>query len=180
MTEEPSFKLSDDRKGAVFGSDRVTGSERKYRYRLWRRWDSAKPTLAFIMLNPSTADETTDDPTVRRCIGYAREWGYGTLLVGNIFGVRETDPANLYDYFDPVGPENDDHLKEIVADAEKTIVAWGANGRLGNRGRRVAELLDADLHALDTTKAGHPAHPLYQPADIEAEPWSVDELVTDG
>lgn len=159
--------LQDDRQGAVFGPDAVTGEERKYRYRLWRTWNVAKPTLAFIMLNPSTADETEDDPTIRRCIGYAKDWGYGQLVVGNLFAVRETDPANLYDYFDPIGPENDDHLQEIADDAEQVIAAWGAHGNLGDRGDRVTERLDADLYALDTTQDGHPVHPLYQPKDAE-------------
>lgn len=167
--------LEDDRKGAVFGDDPVSEDERAYRYRLWRAWDAAKPTVAFIMLNPSTADETTDDPTLRRCIGYARGWGYGHLVVGNLFAVRETDPANLWDYFDPVGPENDEHLRDICADADRVVAAWGAHGHLGERGRRVAAMLDVDLYALDTTKDGQPTHPLYQPADAEPTKFSYEQ-----
>lgn len=153
--------LVDDTKGAVLSDDR------KYRYKLWRTFNVAKPTLAFIMLNPSTADETEDDPTIRRCIGYAREWGYGKLVVGNLFAVRETDPANLYDYFDPVGPENGEYLKEICTEADEVVAAWGTNGEIGNRGDHVVSDLGTELKALGTTKDGHPVHPLYQPADAE-------------
>lgn len=169
-------RLRDDRNGAVISDDG------QYRYRLWRTWDVAKPTVAFVMLNPSTADATEDDPTIRRCIGYAREWGYGRLVVGNLFAVRETDPANLYDYFDPVGPENDRHLQEIAEEAEKMIAAWGVNGSLGDRAKEVVQELEADLHALDTTKDGHPVHPLYQPSDAEPEPWNArsSDIGTDG
>lgn len=162
-------RFVDDSKGAVFGPDLQSGEKRKYRYKLWRTWDAAKPAVAFIMLNPSTADETADDPTIRRCIGYARKWGYGTLLVGNLFGVRTPDPAKIGDYFDPVGPENDEYLTEIASDAEKVVAAWGTNGSFFDRDKEVIDLLDAELHALDTTKDGHPCHPLYQPADLDLE-----------
>lgn len=167
MSEDSNAEvLQDDRRGAILSDDR------EYRYRLWRTWDVAKPTVAFIMLNPSTADEREDDPTIRRCLGYAREWGYGKLVVGNLYAVRETDPANLYDYFDPIGPDNDEHLRQIADDAEKLVAAWGANGSINDRGRHVAQMLDADLYALDTTKDGQPVHPLYQPADATLERWS--------
>lgn len=168
--------LTDERAGAEFGPDAHTGEERKYRYRLWRTWDVSKETVAFIMLNPSTADETEDDPTIRRCLGYAREWGYGKLVVGNLFAVRTSDPSDLYDFFDPVGPDNDEHLQAICDEAETVVAAWGANGGLGNRGPEVAENLDVDLCALDTTKDGHPVHPLYQPADAEPEPFAYTEV----
>lgn len=162
--------LQDNRSGAEFSD---CG---EYRYRLWRTWDVEKPTLAFVMLNPSTADETDLDPTCRRCKGYAEEWGYGTLLVGNIFALRSTDPENLYDHPDPVGPENDDYLRELVADAEKVVAAWGAHGEYQDRGRKVAEMLEGELVALDTTKGGQPNHPLYQPKDIEPAVYSPDEV----
>lgn len=155
--------LRDDRRGAQFSDDR------EFRYRLWRTWDANQPTLAFIMLNPSTADETSLDPTCRRCKGYAQEWGFGSLVVGNIFALRATDPDELYDHSSPVGPENDEALRSIVGDAHMTVAAWGHHGDLQERGREVCELLSAELHALDTTQDGHPVHPLYQPADAEPE-----------
>lgn len=155
----------------VLRDDRDTGAEfsecDEYRYRLWRTWDTSKPTLAFIMLNPSTADATSLDPTCRRCKTYAEDWGYGKLVVGNIFALRSTDPQGLYEHDDPVGPANDEHLREIVDEADRVIAAWGTHGALMDRGREVAEMLDGELEALDTTKDGHPNHPLYQPKDIE-------------
>lgn len=154
---------ADNRTGAELSEDR------EYRYRLWRTWDVSKPTLAFIMLNPSTADETEDDPTIRRCLGYAKDWGYGKLVVGNLFALRATDPSELRDHPSPVGPENDEHLRQICNEADKVIAAWGTDGALHGRGREVAEMLDVELHALNETKEGHPNHPLYQPADADPE-----------
>lgn len=145
-------------------SDALFDEDREYRYRLWRMWDAEKPTLAFIMLNPSTADETELDPTCRRCKGFAEDWDYGSLLVGNIFALRSTDPEQLYEHPDPVGPENDAHLREICDEADMVVAAWGAHGDLYGRGREVAEMLP-EIYALDTTQEGHPTHPLYQPAD---------------
>lgn len=158
-------RLRDDR------SDAILSSNREYRYRLSRRWDATKQTLAFIMLNPSTADESEDDPTVRRCLGYAKDWGYGELVVGNLFALRATDPSELREHPDPVGPENRNHLQSICEDAEMVIAAWGTDGALQNRGPEVVNMLDADLYALNTTKEGHPNHPLYQPKDAEPEPF---------
>jgi hypothetical protein len=123
------------------------------------------------MLNPSTADASNDDPTVRRCIGYAVEWSYGALVVGNLFALRSTDPERLYEHHDPVGPENDDHLRAMTESAETVIAAWGAHGNIRGRGREVATMLSPDLSALDTTKEGHPNHPLYQPPDAKPEPF---------
>lgn len=158
--------LRDDRNGAIFSDDR------EYRYRLWRTWDVERPTVAFIMLNPSTADETTMDPTCTRCRGYAEDWGYGRLVVGNLFALRSTDPEGLYDHPDPVGPDNDDHLRAIVEDADRVIVAWGNHGELNGRGEQVGEMLDADLYALSVTQDGQPGHPLYLPGDAVAEVWT--------
>lgn len=159
-------QLIDDRRDAVLSDDR------EYRYRLTRTWDVSKPAIAFVMLNPSTADETSDDRTIRRCIGYATEWGYGTLLVGNLFALRATDPDALRAHPEPIGPLNDVHLHEICADAEQVVAAWGANGELLDRGREVAAELEFDLYALDTTQAGHPKHPLYLPASAKPDPFS--------
>jgi hypothetical protein len=146
-----------------------------YRYQLWRTWDDTKPTVAFIMLNPSTADGTTDDPTIRRCIGYAKDWGYGSLVVGNLFAIRSTDPDKLSEHSASVGPDNDEHLLAICDAAEKIVAAWGAHGSFRDRDCEVAHLLDADLYALDTTQGGQPTHPLYQPADKNLHPYTVDE-----
>jgi hypothetical protein len=163
MQEKTDTPLRDDRNNAVLSDDR------EYRYRLTRTWDVEKPTLAFIMLNPSTADETENDPTIRRCLDYAKDWDYGSVVVGNLFALRATDPSELSGHDNPVGPENDDHLEAICDEAEQVIAAWGTDGSLQDRGREVAERLDVDLYALDTTKHGHPNHPLYQPKDADPE-----------
>ncbi len=163
MSEHEPSQFVDARTSAVLSDDRT------YRYRLRRTWDDEKPTVAFLMLNPSTADETEDDPTIRRCIGYAKRWGYGTLLVGNLFALRASNPAQLAEHPDPVGPENDEYLRSICSDDPLVVAAWGQNGTLDARGREVAALLDVELFALETTKDGHPVHPLYQPLDADLE-----------
>ncbi len=133
-----------------------------YRYVLGRRWDSTLPECVFIMLNPSTADATQDDPTIRRCIGFAKSFGCGSLLVGNIYAFRATDPRDLFRAAEPVGgARNDAVLTELLARGGVTVAAWGARGRPG----RVAEVMRLPgaerLTALATTKGGAPGHPLY-------------------
>jgi hypothetical protein len=144
------------------GSSAIISSCGSYRYRLERIWDRDLPKVAFIMLNPSTADADQDDPTIRRCIRFARDWGFGGLLVGNLFALRSTDPKALYDHADPIGPYNDDQLLSIAKSARKIICAWGTHGAFRNRGNEVANRLEFfDLAALKVTADGHPGHPLY-------------------
>src|SRR5689334_18589152 len=109
----------------------------RYRYRLWRQWDPAKPAVAFVMLNPSTADATTDDPTIRRCFGFAQGWGFGRLEVVNLFALRATDPRELARHPDPVGPANDAHIAAALALTDQAVAAWGCGGALRERGARV-------------------------------------------
>lgn len=158
--------------------DAAFDGAREYRYRLWRTWNAEKPTVAFVMLNPSTADERENDPTIRRCVGYADDWGYGTLEVVNLFALRATDPSALRDHGDPVGDANDEYLRRVCDAAAFVVAAWGGKGSIRDRGREVARILDADLHALDTTRDGHPVHPLYQPADADPKPWDERILAT--
>lgn len=165
---------ADGRRGAVFDADR------EYRYRLWRTWDGGKPTVAFVMLNPSTADAANDDPTVRRCVNYADDWGYGTLEVVNLFALRATDPSALRDHPDPVGGANDDFLRTVTDAAATVVAAWGAKGTLHGRGLEVARDLETPFHALDTTTDGHPVHPLYQPAEATLDPWDERSLEAGG
>jgi hypothetical protein len=137
-----------------------------YRYDLTRSWDRARPRALFVMLNPSTADATQDDPTIRRCVGFARAWGCGGIVVCNLFALRSTDPKALYRHADPVGPDNDATLLDRAAMAKLTVCAWGAHGHLRGRGRTVAKLLAAakmPMHCLGLTKTGHPLHPLFVP-----------------
>ena len=137
---------------------------KKYRYLLWRVWDEAKPSAVFLMLNPSTADEIYNDPTVGRCQRRVHALGYGTLRVVNIFAYRSTDPAPLYEQEDPVGPQNDASILQATKDAGIVICGWGANGSLMDRGQTVLKLLQdhgITPHYLELNKDGSPRHPLY-------------------
>lgn len=135
---------------------------RKFRYTLWRTWNPVEnPTYAmFIGLNPSTADETNDDPTVRRCIRFSKDWGYGALCMTNIFAYRATDPYDMKAQRDPVGSQNDFWLRNISAKASVVIAAWGVHGEYLGRGKQVFEMLPS-LQCLGTTVNGQPRHPLY-------------------
>ena len=146
----------------------------QYRYTLTREWDEGRPALTFIMLNPSTADATLDDPTIRRCIGFARDRGFGGLRVLNLFAFRATDPAHMKAAQDPVGPDNDIHLIAALTAAAAAnapvIAAWGTHGAHNGRAAEVRELAlqyGVELMCLGATRDGHPRHPLYVKADQE-------------
>lgn len=143
---------------------------RRYRYTLTRLWDQGRPLIVFVGLNPSTADGRRDDPTVRRCVGFARDWGYGALVLVNLFALRSTDPARLRRARDPIGPENDDWISRLVQAATMIVAAWGAHGDLRGRDRRVLELLPT-VFCLGRTRDGHPRHPLYLARETELEPF---------
>lgn len=162
-----------------------------YRYELRREWGADFPpalrhlagtlpapdparSMAFLMLNPSTADAFKEDPTVSRCIRFAVTWGFGALEVVNIFALRSTDPKQLYKAEDPVGPDNDRTILEVARRSGLVVAAWGAHGALRDRGREVAQLLERHglaLHCLGATKDGHPRHPLYLPAAAQPVPY---------
>ncbi len=144
---------------------------RTYRYLLTREWGSGL-AVAFIGLNPSTADETQDDPTIRRCIGYAKEWGYARLHMLNLFAFRATDPADMMAADDPIGPDNDDTLRRVAADSIMTVAAWGVGGRHLGRAATVLAMGLSRLHYLRLTKGGHPGHPLYLPKALRPIEWS--------
>ena len=146
-------------KGAFISADGL------YRYSLWRLWDTSKPAVLFIGLNPSTADATDDDPTIRRCLGFARSWGFGSLYMGNLFAFRATDPMALYEAADPVGPDNDKWLLELSANCQKAVFAWGAKGQLLGRDKTLASAFP-EAYCIRRTKEGHPSHPLYLKADL--------------
>lgn len=152
--------------GATFSPDR------RYRYTLWRIWDAALPPVAFILLNPSAADETVLDPTLRRCLGFAQAWGAGGFWIGNVFAFRATDPSVMRQEADPVGPENDAALLEIAARCPTIVCGWGVHAVHRGRERDVLELLArARLTALRLTKSGAPSHPLYLPGDLRPQVW---------
>lgn len=148
-----------------------------YRYELDRTWGGG-PVAVFVMLNPSTADASTDDPTIRRCMGYARAWGLAGIKVVNLYAFRSTDPAGLWTVDDPVGPDNDDVLRKVARDAAQRewplVAAWGAHAR-PDRVRAVMGLNRqmARAHCLGVTKNGAPRHPLYLRADAPLRQWPV-------
>ncbi len=146
---------------------------RRYRYRLWRRFGDG-PALCVIGLNPSTADETVDDPTVVRCVRRARSWGYGALVLVNLFAWRATDPLDLAVVDDPVGPEGNRAIIAEAADCGGALCAWGTHGRLRGRGAEVEGLLrrmGAPLYVLRLNGDGSPAHPLYLPYSLRPVRW---------
>jgi hypothetical protein len=144
---------------------------RTYRYALRRTWNPRGQTVLFILLNPSTADAQLDDPTIRRCIGFARSWGCGGLVVGNLFAFRATNPAVLKSARDPVGPENDQWLRSLATKADLVVAGWGAHGTLRGRDKAVLALIDRPS-VLATTKSGRPRHPLYLRRDLVPRAWT--------
>lgn len=145
----------------------------RYRYELIRRW-GADPMLEFVMLNPSTADAEVDDPTIRRCIGFARLWGYGGIVVRNLYAYRATDPEVLVNVDDPIGPKNRAYLGNNIAHC--TIVAWGANPAAvgwwnGYPYNITAALKRPRLYCLGVNSNGSPKHPLYVPSSRTPLRW---------
>ena len=138
------------------------------------QWGYSGFKIAFVMLNPSTATEVQNDPTVERCERRARALGYGAFRVTNIFAWRDTDPKAMRTVADPVGPENDAAIAGAAHWADTVIAAWGAHGEHLDRGRAVESLLRATgqpLFHLGLTKAGHPRHPLYIRYSVQPSPW---------
>jgi hypothetical protein len=145
----------------------------KYRYQLWRIWDESKPLVVFIMLNPSTADADEDDPTIRRCMNYARGWGYGGIKVVNLFAYRATNPTELKIVSDPIGPLNNQYIFDTVNNSDIVIAAWGTHGNLHNRDKKIIRIFEDKLQYLGLTKDGHPKHPLYLKADLKPVKWAI-------
>lgn len=147
-----------------------------YRYMLGRTVNAkGRGTCLFVMLNPSTATEEKNDPTVRRCIGFAERWGYGSLFVGNVYGLRATDPRELWRAEDPVGPDNDHFLATMAQEADCVIAAWGTHAK-DERARQVMALLRQPgrrVQCLGVTKAGCPKHPLYLPNASRRRAYSI-------
>ncbi len=141
-----------DSSGAIFSDCR------NYRYALWRIWDESKPLIMFIGLNPSTASEVMDDPTIRRVKRFAADWGYGGVYMMNLFGIVSPDPSILKTCSDPVG-ENNKWLSEIKAKCHDVLFAWG-NFDVFSRDKEIFEMFE-DAYCLGTNKNGSPKHPLY-------------------
>lgn len=141
-----------------------------YRYLLWRSWNDAPP-LTFVMLNPSTADATHNDPTIRRCVDFARSWEYGAVLVVNLFAYCATDPTQLRQATQPVGVDNDRYLALACAASARVIAAWGNWGTLHQRHQQILTLLpQTRSYCLGVNRSGQPRHPLYVRRDIVPVP----------
>jgi hypothetical protein len=191
MIERKNSDLTGLETGALFSDDM------RYRYRLWRRWDDKAPKINFIMLNPSTADDVVNDPTVERCERRVRAMNGGELIVTNLFGLRATDPLELLAVADPSGPENGVEIVKAAKQADLVVIAWGVHGairspedvadqaadkqpihgfkvREAGRGMLTIELLRSlgiKLFCLGKTQKGEPKHPLYVPYSKKPEPF---------
>ncbi|MCX6952593.1 MAG: DUF1643 domain-containing protein [Verrucomicrobia bacterium] len=146
----------------------------RYRHDLWRWWDETLPTMNFILLNPSTATAETDDPTLLRCVGYARAWGYGGLCITNLFDFRATDPKAMRSDPMPSSLWNDRTIRNAASEAALVVCGWGAHGNHRERGKDVINLLrfrmGIKLQCLGVTKDGLPRHPLYLPKTLQPIP----------
>ena len=157
--------------GAVFSQCR------QYRYALWRHWDmpGRDKQMMFVGLNPSTANEDTNDATIRRCIQFAKDWGYQGMIVTNVFGFCSTKPSGLKTAADPIGPKNDQILKEFLQEVDLIVAVWGNHCPI-NREKSICEVINQPIHCLGTTKSGRPKHPLYLPKDTSLRIfWSPDK-----
>ena len=161
----------DHANGATFSPDG------RYRYHLWRSAQKRRGagSITFIMLNPSTADAEKDDPTIRRCLAFAKEWGYRRLDVVNLFALRATNPKALkaVSYPEAVGPHNDQAIERVMNDSSLVVAAWGAHGALHQRDDDVIRMVvpTGKMHYLRFTKGKHPAHPLYLPSTLKPIKW---------
>ena len=138
----------------------------EYRYTLSRVWDLTLPVITFVLLNPSTADAVRLDPTLRRCVGFAKREGCGGMVILNLYAFRTKEPKMMMAAFDPVGPDNDRMLAGVTG---TVVVGWGMNAN-PDRVTRALALLPR-VHALGVTKDGHPRHPLYVPAEAPLIEW---------
>lgn len=147
----------------------------EYRYKLWRIWNSSKPVVVFIGLNPSTANATTDDPTIRRVVGFAKRWGFGGVQMMNLFGIISSDPKVLIQHPRPIG-ENDRYLREAALDGLQVVFAWGSFKQIGERDKAVIAMFPNAI-CLKKSAKGKPWHPLYVASSIHPivfatnDPW---------
>ena len=168
------------RHGALISKDGV------YRYMLWRVLDPGNiRTCVFIMLNPSTADATRDDPTIRRCINFAKREKCGRLEILNLFAFRSPSPAVMKKHPEPIGPNNDLHIRFTVAAASIIILAWGMHGKHQDRDKVIIQMLwndglDKKVYCLERTRYGSPRHPLYVKANKTLMPFRIREGGEDG
>lgn len=154
-------------------SDCCISNCEQYRYELKRIWDEDKPKVLFIMLNPSTADAEVDDPTIRRCIGYAKNWGFGGILVGNLFAYRSTNPNGLLKVDNPVGDDNIWHIKNMYYESDVVVCAWGNSNIVRRLDKKIKydyrplSVIKNSLHCLELSNDGTPKHPLQLKKDLK-------------
>lgn len=152
---------------------------KRYRYHLWREWREGASSCAFVMLNPSTADEVTDDLTVKKCVGFADRWGFGRIEVVNLYPFRATDPRELWETLaDPEGPGAGDvnrgYVETVFRGVRRVVAAWGGGALRGPAMQRIILLAHRsghDVHAIGTTKGGAPRHPSRLAYANELEVW---------
>ena len=153
-----------------------------YRYSLTRVWDDTKPRVLFIMLNPSTADAEKDDPTIRRCIGFAKDWGYGGIYVVNLFSLRATNPKDLLTAPFVVGVENEKWIRRMSSLSHLVVCAWGNSSIVKKLQKRLdhnwkpLSWVHKPLHYLELSKDGTPKHPLYLPKHLTPIPYEVSRV----
>lgn len=167
MTVEEYIDARDQ--GAIFSPCR------RWRYLLWRRWDRQGDVLMVVGLNPSTANETEDDPTIRRCIGFAKGWGFGALWMVNAYAFRATQPRDMIAQGSgALGPRNNEFLLRTAIDADMVLAAWGTHCDGLRESQIIGTVTEGalkPLYAFGFTKGGHPKHPLYLRADTKPMEW---------
>ena len=153
-------------------------ADKKYRYLLGRRIGASERRLLFIMLNPGSADESHNDPTIRRCMGFAKRWNFGVMEVANLFAFMTPYVAELRAAKEPIGSDNDKWIREALKAADRVILAWGNHGAYLERSRKVARMVSdvAQPYQLGLNKTGEPTHPLYLPASTLPTPMHADIL----
>lgn len=163
---------------------KTTGAEishcKQYRYSLWRIWELTKPSAVFIGLNPSTADASHDDPTIKKCVKYAKRWQCGGLVMLNLYAFRATNPADMLAADDPIGPSNNDTLVRVIRQCIESgvvVASWGnhaAKERVDDFRSLIGKELSSRLSCLQQNKTGAPKHPLYCRDDQTLSAWTVD------
>ncbi len=148
-----------------------------YRYVLQRRWAAQKPTMGIVGLNPSTADAQSDDATVTKCLKLARFWGYGSIILVNLFAWRSTDKSEIRRVTDPVGPDNDSTIRATLATVDGILAAWGNDGAYLGRSDAVRAILgnlEKSVFCIKLNNTGEPVHPLYQNDRSQLQPMQLD------
>ena len=178
ITHDPGGKMTFALKDGVMGTAQFGGSKDEFRYRLTRIWDENQPYALFVLMNPSTATPTKDDPTIAKCCRFAKAWGYGGIAVANTFAYRCTDQKRLLEVADPIGPDNNRHIIELAKKAAIVIFAYGKPHKsLRSRGPELARLLIEKAHVkphiLSLTADGTPKHPLYLKETLKPVVWNL-------